>query len=154
MALEQTYLLQRLVDDLRLLTLAETRQLQFDMRSVNTADIVDRVLEMFSAEAQERNISLAFLEKEGNLTALVDPQLFEQVLSNLIGNSLRYVSEGGRVWVVARETSDGVHITINDNGPGIAEEVCPLSSIASGAKKNHGHEPQVEQDWGWQLLNN
>jgi two-component system OmpR family sensor kinase/two-component system sensor histidine kinase BaeS len=89
MALEQTYLMQRLVDDLRLLTLAETRQLPFDIRSVNTADIIERVLEMFSAEAQEKNISLSFPEKDGNLSAFVDPQRFEQVMSNLIGNSLR-----------------------------------------------------------------
>lgn len=126
MALEQTYLMQRLVDDLRLLTLAETRQLPFDMRSINTADIIERVLEMFSAEAQEKNISLSFREKDGNLSAFVDPQRFEQVMSNLIGNSLRYVPEGGRVWVVARETSEGVRIAINDNGPGIPEEDLPF----------------------------
>ena len=51
MALEQTYLLQRLVEDLRLLTLAETRQLQFDKRNVNLGDVMEGVLEMFSAEA-------------------------------------------------------------------------------------------------------
>ena len=126
MALEQTYLMQRLVDDLRLLTLAETRELPFDMRSINTADLIERVLEMFSAEAQEKNISLAFQEKDGNLSVFVDPQRFEQVMSNLIGNSLRYVPEGGRVWVVARETPKGVRITINDNGPGIPEEDLPF----------------------------
>ena len=105
MALEQTYLLQRLVDDLRLLTLAETRQLQFDKRNVNLGDVVERVLEMFSAEAQEKNISLSFPERGGDLSALVDPQRFEQVLSNLIGNSLRYVPEGDKVWVTANENS-------------------------------------------------
>ena len=126
MALEQTYLLQRLVDDLRLLTLAETRQLLFDIRNVNTADIIQRVLDMFSAEAQEKNISLSFPEKDGNLSALVDPQRFEQVMSNLIGNSLRYVPDGGRVWILAEETPDGVRITVNDNGPGIPEEDLPF----------------------------
>jgi signal transduction histidine kinase len=125
MALEQTYLLQRLVDDLRLLTLAETRQLQFDKRNVNLGDVVERVLEMFSAEAREKNISLVFPERDGDLSALVDPQRIEQVLSNLIGNSLRYVPEGGKVWVTANETSDGVRITVNDNGGGIPDEDLP-----------------------------
>ena len=125
MALEQTYLLQRLVDDLRLLTLAETRQLQFDKRNVNLGDVVERVLEMFSAEAREKNISLSFPEREGDLSALVDSQRFEQVLSNLIGNSLRYVPERGKVWVTANETSDGVRITVNDNGAGIPDEDLP-----------------------------
>ena len=125
MALEQTYLLQRLVDDLRLLTLAETRQLQFDKRNVNLGDVVERVLEMFSAESSEKNIALAFPEKVGDLSALVDSQRFEQVLSNLIGNSLRYVPEDGKVWVTANETPDGVCITVNDNGAGIPAEDLP-----------------------------
>jgi signal transduction histidine kinase len=125
LALEQTYLLQRLVDDLRLLTLAETRQLQFDKRNVNLGDVVERVLEMFSAEAQEKNISLSFSKKEGDFSALVDPQRFEQVLSNLIGNSLRYVSEGGKVWITADGNPDGVRIRLNDNGAGIPNEDLP-----------------------------
>lgn len=126
MALEQTYLLQRLVDDLRLLTLVETRQLPFDKRDVNVANVIESVFEIFSAEAQEKNISLSLPEQDGELVAFVDPQRFEQVMSNLIGNSLRYVPDGGRVWVTAHETSEGVRVTVNDNGPGIAEEDLPF----------------------------
>ena len=126
MALEQTYLLQRLVDDLRLLTLAETRQLLFDKQKVDTGGVLERVLEIFSAEAREKNISLSFLEKNGDLSAFVDPQRLEQVLSNLVGNSLRYVPEGGRVWVTANEVPAGVQITVNDNGAGIPAEDLPF----------------------------
>ncbi|MCJ7431903.1 MAG: ATP-binding protein [Anaerolineales bacterium] len=125
MALEQAYLLQRLVDDLRLLTLAETRQLPFDKQNVNIANVIERVLEMFSAEAQEKNVSLSFSEKNGNLPASVDPQRFEQVISNLLGNALRYVPNGGRVWVNATGTVDGLQITVNDNGAGIPDEDLP-----------------------------
>ena len=126
MALEQTYLMQRLVDDLRLLTLAETRELPFDTRNVHIEGVIGRVLEMFSAEAAEKNISLSFRDKDKDLSALVDPQRFEQVMSNIIGNSLRYVPEGGRVWVTADETPDSVQIMINDNGSGIPEEDLPV----------------------------
>lgn len=126
MALEQTYLMQRLVDDLRLLTLAETRELPFDTRNVHIEGVIGRVLEMFSAEAAEKNITLSFRDKDKDLSALVDPQRFEQVMSNIIGNSLRYVPEGGRVWVTADETPDSVQIMINDNGSGIPEEDLPV----------------------------
>lgn len=125
MALEQTYLLQRLVDDLRVLTLAETRQLAFDKSNVNISNIIERVLEMFSAEAQEKDLSLSFNEKNGNLSVEIDPQRFEQVVSNLIGNALRYIPNRGRVWVTASETPDGVRITVNDNGPGVPDEDLP-----------------------------
>src|SRR5215213_2648084 len=125
MALEQTYLMQRLVDDLRLLTLVETRQLAFDLREVNVVEVINSVIEMFSAEAQEKNISLSFSEKNGQLSAVLDPQRFEQLISNLVGNSIRYIPEGGRVWVTANETSNGYQITVNDNGKGIPAEDLP-----------------------------
>jgi two-component system OmpR family sensor kinase/two-component system sensor histidine kinase BaeS len=125
MVLEQTYVLQRLVDDLRLLTLAETRQLPFDKRDVNIGDVIERVLEMFSAEVQEKNISLSFSEKNENLSAVVDPQRFEQVISNLVGNAIRYVSDGGKVWVTANEIDAGLRITVNDNGAGIPDGDLP-----------------------------
>ena len=122
MALEQAYLLQRLVDDLRLLTLVETRQLAFDKREVNVGEVIKTVMELFSAEAQEKNISLSFPEKSGDLSAVLDPQRFEQVISNLIGNAIRYVPEGGKVWITANETTNSLRITVNDNGAGIPAE--------------------------------
>jgi len=125
MALEQTYVLQRLVDDLRLLTLAETRQLPFDKHDVNVGNVMDSVIDMFSAEAKEKNISLSFSEKNGNLSAFVDPQRFEQVISNLVGNAIRYVPQGGKVWVTANEIPNGLRITVNDNGEGIPAEDLP-----------------------------
>jgi len=126
MALEQTYVLERLVEDLRLLTLAETRQLAFDKTNVDVGSLIERVLSMFSAEAQEKSISLLFSEKNGNLSATVDPQRLEQVMSNLIGNALRYIADGRKVWVTANKTSDSLRITVNDNGAGIPEEDLPF----------------------------
>lgn len=125
MALEQTYLMQRLVDDLRLLTLVETRQLQFDKQSVDVVNVINSVIDMFSAEAQEKDVSLSFSEKSGNLSTTLDPQRFEQVISNLVGNAIRYTLEGGKVWVTAHEIKDGVQITVNDNGEGIPPDDLP-----------------------------
>jgi signal transduction histidine kinase len=125
MALEQTYLMQRLVDDLRLLTLVQTGQLAFDKRDVNVGNVINRVIEMLSAEAQEKNISLSFNEKSDNPSAILDPQRFEQVISNLVGNAIRYVPDGGKVWITANETKAGLKITVNDNGNGMSAEDLP-----------------------------
>ncbi len=125
MALEQAYLLQRLIDDLRLLTLAETRQLPFDQKLFDVGQVIERVMEIFSAEAREKNISLEFKDKSENLSLLLDPQRFEQIMSNLLGNALRYVPSGGKVWITVHATAEGVHITVNDNGEGIPPEDLP-----------------------------
>ena len=125
LALEQTYLLERLVDDLRLLTLAETRQLHFEKKSVDLVQLSRHTIEMFSAEAQEKNISLALEKGNGNYTAELDPQRMEQVIGNLIGNSLRYIPDGSKIWLTLEETSDEVKLYVNDNGPGVAEDELP-----------------------------
>jgi signal transduction histidine kinase len=125
LALEQTYLLERLVDDLRLLTLAETRQLHFEKKTVDLAQLSQHTIDMFSAEAQEKNISLALEKGNGNYTAELDPQRMEQVVGNLVGNSLRYIPDGGRIWLTLEETSSEVKLFVNDNGPGVAEDELP-----------------------------
>lgn len=125
LALEQTYLLERLVDDLRLLTLAETRQLHFEKKTVDLAQLSQHTIDMFSAEAQEKHISLALEKGNGNYTAELDQQRMEQVVGNLVGNSLRYIPDGGRIWLTLEETSSEVKLFVNDNGPGVAEDELP-----------------------------
>lgn len=126
LALEQTYLLERLVDDLRLLTLAETRQLHFEKKSVNLAHLSQHTMDMFSAEAREKRISLSIEHGNGNYTADLDPQRMEQVIGNLVGNALRYIPDGGKIWLTLEETSDLVRLSVSDNGPGVAEDELPF----------------------------
>jgi signal transduction histidine kinase len=125
LALEQTYLLERLVDDLRLLTLAETRQLHFEKKSVDLTQLSQHILDMFSAEAQEKNISLVLEKANGTYTVELDPQRMEQVIGNLVGNSLRYIPDGSKIWLSLEETPDDVKLCVNDNGPGVAEDELP-----------------------------
>ena len=125
LALEQTYLLERLVDDLRLLTLAETRQLHFEKKSVDLAQLSEHTIDIFSAEAQEKNISLVLEKGSGPYIVELDPQRMEQVIGNLIGNSLRYIPDGSKIRLTLEETSDEVSLFVNDNGPGVAENELP-----------------------------
>ena len=126
LALEQTYLLERLVDDLRLLTLAETRQLHFEKNSVDLAKLAQHTVDMFSAEAHEKNISLYLENRNGDFTLELDPQRTEQVIGNLIGNALRYIPEGSKIWLILEKTAEGVSLCVNDNGPGVSDEDLPF----------------------------
>lgn len=126
LALEQTYLLERLVDDLRLLTLAETRQLHFEKKSVDIVQLSQHTIEMFSAEAREKNISLSLEKGSGDFTLELDAQRIEQVIGNLIGNALRYIPEGSKIWLKLEKTADSINLFVNDNGPGISDQDLPF----------------------------
>jgi signal transduction histidine kinase len=126
LVLEQTYLLERLVDDLRLLTLAETRQLQFEKINIDLALLVQHSIDMFAAEAREKNISLSFEKGNGDFTIKLDLQRTEQVIGNLIGNALRYIPEGGRIWLTLEKAGESIHLIVNDNGPGVPNDDLPF----------------------------
>jgi signal transduction histidine kinase len=124
-ALEETYLLERLVEDLRLLTLAETRQLQFEPRDVSLGDLAEHALGLFRAEADENNISLELTNNAPGVQIHVDPQRTEQVIGNLIGNALRYVPNGGKIWLDVERHEETVILRVNDNGPGVPKDDLP-----------------------------
>jgi signal transduction histidine kinase len=125
-ALEEAYLLERLVDDLRLLTMAESRQLTFEKHEVDLVEIARRSISMFQAEADEKKIGLELVTNLEQGLVIADPYRTEQVIGNLISNALRYVPEGGRVWVEIAREGDELVTTINDNGPGIPEADLPF----------------------------
>ena len=111
--------MERLVEDLRLLTMAESRQLHFDKQEVDLVPILINTIELFNAEANERNISLTLENGNKPCICILDPQRSEQIFGNLINNALRFVPSGGKVRIILETRADGISITIHDNGKGV-----------------------------------
>jgi len=124
-ALEETYLLERLVDDLRLLTLAEARQLSFEKKDLNLNDLASRVVSLFQAQAAENGIELKLHSEAPDATVALDPQRTEQVIGNLVSNALRFTPQGGRIWIEIERVDAQISISVNDNGPGVPKEELP-----------------------------
>ncbi len=125
-ALEETYLLERLVEDLRLLTLAETGQLHFEHKQVNLGEIALRVIDLFQAEADDKHIRLNFTENSAaDALISVDPQRIKQVAANLVSNALRYTPEGGSVLLTLEKSAGEVRLSVCDDGPGVPPEDLP-----------------------------
>ncbi len=121
-ALEETYLLERLVEDLRLLTLAESHQLPFEKREIDLAEIARRSLGMFQPQADESKIHLELVNSVEKALAIADPLRTEQVVGNLLANALHYVPQEGRIWIEIIRQGDELALSVNDTGPGIPEK--------------------------------
>ncbi|MHC1740398.1 MAG: ATP-binding protein [Anaerolineaceae bacterium] len=121
-ALEETYLLERLVEDLRLLTMAENRQLHFEMHQVDLLQSLERAVAIFSPQAQDKGIEIELYTDAPSATVWVDPQRLEQVVGNIIDNALRYVNtEKGKVAIQLEHVDGGVKVSIADNGAGLPD---------------------------------
>ena len=57
--------------------------------------------------------------------SLLDHDRILQVLSNLIGNALKFIPEGGRIGLAVRKLETEVEMSVSDNGPGIADQDRP-----------------------------
>lgn len=125
--LVETRQLARLVEDLRLLSLAEAGQLPLVHESVIVAELLADVATSFSGLAEAARVELQ-VQTEGEVTALTvmgDAGRLDQALSNLLVNALRHTPAGGVVELNARPTARGVQIVVADTGIGIAAEDLP-----------------------------
>lgn len=71
--------------------------------------------------SQEAGVKLS-VEAPQSLIAWVDPVRMEEVITNLVMNSIRFSPEGGVVWIKLRQDPDGFRLTIRDQGPSVPPE--------------------------------
>src|SRR5690606_28696466 len=111
--------LQRLVEDLRILSLADAGELPLNHQLVAPGELVNLAAAAFSHQAEQRHIRLSVqVEPDGPLL-YADPDRILQVLSNLLSNALRHTPEGGRVTLVAQMHGGRVQLSVQDTGRGI-----------------------------------
>jgi signal transduction histidine kinase len=119
---EETLLLQRLVEDLRLLSLADAGQLELIRSDVDVEQLLSGVAESAQAVAQDRGITLHVETPEEPLVVDGDADRLRQVIGNLVSNALRYTPAGGAVTLSARRADHRVRFAVTDTGPGIPAE--------------------------------
>jgi two-component system sensor histidine kinase BaeS len=121
-ALAQTCTLSRLVEDLRLLTLADDGQLYLHTAPLDLGPFLREMVETYRIQTRERGVDLA-LETPPSLPLVeADRDRLAQVMGNLLSNALRYVPEEGHVTVCAEAQGREVIVTVADDGPGIPPE--------------------------------
>ena len=123
--LEETQLLERLVEDLRTLSLSESGALRLHRQPTDVAALLAETVAGFGAKADASTVSLRVSTANGLPMLELDQARIHQVISNLLANALRFTPAGGVVEVNAAPASSGVVITIRDTGSGIAPEVLP-----------------------------
>jgi two-component system OmpR family sensor kinase/two-component system sensor histidine kinase BaeS len=130
LVLDETRNLGRLVDDLRLLTLAEAGQLPLDLQALDVPQLLADVREAFACQASEARIALTMEVAEPLPPLIGDPQRLGQVLGNLVTNALRHTPSGGEIMLGAalasgQEGHSHLRLWIVDTGEGIPSEDLP-----------------------------
>jgi len=101
----------------------EARGVQLELVSFDVRELVEDVLEVFSAQASEKGLDLVYrVDPLAPPRAFADVARLRQILANLVGNGVKYTPEG---WVevrVSAPTEGSLSLQVEDTGPGISAE--------------------------------
>ncbi len=118
--------LSRLVEDLRLLSLADSGNLSLESEPVDVNALVETAVRRLKPQADARDIILGASLSQKPATISGDEDKLHQVLANLIANSLRYTPAGKRVDVTVQADRQWVTLQVADEGPGIDPADLPV----------------------------
>jgi signal transduction histidine kinase len=111
--------LQRLVEDLRTLSLADAGELPLNRGPAAPRALLDRLAAAYAQRAEEKGIYLQ-AQAEADLPEIdVDEQRMAQVLGNLIDNALRHTPAGGQIILSAEARATAIQLRVRDTGEGI-----------------------------------
>ena len=113
----------RLIQDLLDVATIEAGRLSVRTKRVDLVELVEEVGSQMRLGADLEGVDL-LVHVPAELPAVeADRDRILQVMSNLIGNGLKFTPSGGKVTVVAERAPGGVSVTVSDTGPGIEPEM-------------------------------
>jgi two-component system sensor histidine kinase BaeS len=122
---EEARHLTKLVNDLHLLAVADIDGLPCVMTRIDLSSVARRALQRFTARAGERGLALRSTIPPEPVDIEADDDRLEQLLNNLLENSLRYTDKPGVVEVIVARDAAGARLTVQDSAPGVREADCP-----------------------------
>lgn len=112
----------RMIDDLLDLARLEAGGLRLRIMQVDLCDLAKRVAENAMPAAKAKNVELVFDSKCEPAERYGDPHRIEIILTNLLGNAMKFTPQGGRIAVSVFHNAAGTSIEVSDTGPGISRD--------------------------------
>jgi signal transduction histidine kinase len=122
----ETNRLIRLVNDLLVLSRADSEALNLRRASVNLDDLIQATVTKLAPQAEARALTLRTTLDPDLLPVWADADRIAQVLVNVLDNAIKYSQPGGAITVHAATDQDGaVIVQVHDEGIGIPANVLP-----------------------------
>jgi signal transduction histidine kinase len=121
--LDEDEYMNRLVDDLLLLSRLDSRRLALKREAVDLPGLLAEIARQLENVGEEKGVRIELGELQGG--ALGDPIRLRQVLLILLDNALRYTPSGGVIRMDTRRVGRYQQVRIMDNGKGIPAEYLP-----------------------------
>lgn len=111
-----------LINDILEMSSIENGELRAKKELIYIRSFLDQCLLPFEEVADAKNIDLLTDLPVAHLSVETDKHLLGRIMDNLLSNAIKYTPKGKKVYIRAQMESTGLHIAVEDEGPGIREE--------------------------------
>lgn len=137
--------LKLLIENLLDMSKIESKKLNLDLKEENIVEIVKNSIKDLQYWAERRNLKIITDHPEV-MKGLLDSIKFEQVITNLLSNAIRYTPPKGEIHVKIFEEDNLLQISISDNGIGLSKRDLKNLFKKFGKIERSGKEFDIERD--------
>lgn len=107
------------MEDLLVWSKSQMDSFALNPEKVELDPLLEEIVRLHRPLAEEKQITL-HKQAPRDLRIETDPNFIRIILRNLVGNAIKFTPSNGLVELTATQTSDGIHLIVKDNGPGIS----------------------------------
>lgn len=115
----------RLIDDLLDIARITSGKLLLDLQAVDLATVIRSAVDVMRGTAEAKGVALEVAVSDTLGPIYGDPARLQQIVANLLGNSIKFTPKGGKVLVCLEEADGWAEIQVSDTGIGIKPEMLP-----------------------------
>ena len=113
------------LDSVLHLSQLEAGAMRLEPEQVSVGEEVERMAGLFEEQAAQEGLTLRVDRPDRPIRACLDPAAFQRILSNLIGNAIKFTEEGGTIAIHVREDDVDVVVEVEDSGVGVDPDFMP-----------------------------
>lgn len=118
---EEVLRLNKLIDDIHQINLADSGDLSYQLKRIDLVEFMQENLERFRPAIEKAKLNLKFQPPSSPLYINADTGRLNQVISNLLENSIRYTDAGGCIQCSITRSGLMIELSIEDSSPGAPE---------------------------------
>jgi PAS domain S-box-containing protein len=115
----------KLIRDLLDLSRLRSGKLELSRETVSPVASIENAIETVRLDAESKDIKIMVSSPDDALFVHADPVRLEQIIWNLLNNSVKFTPKGGRIDVCLEDDIDHIVLTVSDNGQGIDSSFLP-----------------------------
>jgi PAS domain S-box-containing protein len=116
---QESQRLSKLIEDILNISRLESGRVTYRLHRIDFIPVIFEIIEVHRLQAEEKGIKIAETFSEGSLAIFADANAMKQVLTNLVGNAIKFTLNEGRIDIRLFKREENIIFEISDTGIGI-----------------------------------